>query len=150
VSYGTDVKIQKEMEQKGYKTEAEYYAAHRDKDWISKNDVLDIFLSEVKQTAVLIKNDIVGTTVDDNHLQEILINISKYVSSITALNELTFAKINELDKQFSTISNTYESYKQLSAKQLFALALKDRLMIALYILLGLLISGAIIAHILGV
>lgn len=150
VSYDTDIKIQKEMEQRGYKTEDEYYAAHRDKSWISKNDVLNIFLSEIKQTATLIKNDIIGISVDDQYLQAILSNISRYISSITTLNELTFSKVNELDHQFRTISSDYENYKQLSTKQLLVLALKDNLMIVLYILLGLLIAGTIAAHILGV
>lgn len=150
VSYDTDLSIQREMEQRGYKTEDEYYAAHRDKDWIAKKDVLDIFLSELKQIASLIKSDIVGISVDDSHLQEILTDISKYVSSIAALNELTFSKINELVKQFHTISATYENYKRLSTQQIFVLALKDKLMIVVYILFCLLIGGAIVAHYFGV
>ena len=45
VSYDEDIRIEKEMKDKGYRCEMEYYAAHKDKNWISFKDLLDKFKS---------------------------------------------------------------------------------------------------------
>ena len=79
VSYDQDIEMKREMREKGYKTEMEYYAAHRDKDWIKKSDVLDLFKKEIVNTAKTINSEIADAHVVDVKMLELLHDSMKFV-----------------------------------------------------------------------
>ena len=81
VSYDQDIEMKREMQEKGYKTEMEYYAAHRDKDWIKKSDVLDLFKKEIVNTAKTINSEIADAHVVDVKMLELLSRNGRYRES---------------------------------------------------------------------
>ena len=60
------------------------------------------------------------------------------------------SQLHELEKKQEDITNRYEAYRRVSGKQLTKLILKDKTMIVLYVLVGIIIVGAIVTHNLGV
>lgn len=150
VDYDGELKMQKEMRQKGYKAEEEYYAANKDKDWISKSALLNIFLVEMKEITKVAKEEIYNARIVDKQLTEILTLIMEHLSEIDRTKEFSFSQLHELEKKQEEIANRYEVYRRASGKQLTKLILKDKTMIVLYVLVGIIIVGAIVTHYLGV
>lgn len=46
--------------------------------------------------------------------------------------------------------NLYETYRRVSGKRLAKLILKDKTMIILYVLVGIIVVGTIVTHYLGI
>lgn len=150
VDYDGELEMQREMRQKGYKTEEEYYAANRDKNWISKSALLKTFLAEVKKTTGSVREDIYNARIDDKQLVEILHTIMEHLSDVDKIKEFSFSQLHGFEKNQEEIKNRYESYRRVSGKQLIKLVLKDKTMIVLYVLVGFIIAGAIVTHCLGI
>lgn len=150
VDYDGELKMQQEMRQKGYKTEEEYYAANKDKDWISKSALLNTFLVEMKKIIKSAKEEIYNARIDDKQLTEILTLIIEHLSEINKIKEFSFSQLHELEKKQEEITNRYEEYQRVSGKQLIKLILKDKTMIVLYVLVAIIIVGAIVTHHLGI
>lgn len=150
LDYDSELKMQQEMRQKGYKTEEEYYAANKDKDWISKSALLNTFLAEMKKITEVAEEEIYNARIVDKQLTEILAIIVEHLSEIDRIKELSFSHLHELEKKQEEITNRYEAYRRVSGKQLAKLILKDKTMIALYILVGIIIVGVIATHYIGI
>ena len=150
VDYDGELKMQQEMRQKGYKTEEEYYAANKDKDWISKSALLNTFLVEMKKIIKSAKEEIYNARIDDKQLTEILTLIIEHLSEINKIKEFSFSQLHELEKKQEEITNRYEEYQRVSGKQLIKLIFKDKTMIVLYVLVAIIIVGAIVTHHLGI
>ena len=90
VSYDENIRIEKEMKDKGYRCEMEYYAAHKDKNWISVKDLLDKFKSTLLKVVETAQDEIVNSNVTDKYLAEILCDISNYLHDISSTKELNF------------------------------------------------------------
>lgn len=149
VDYDGELKMQQEMRQKGYKTEEEYYAANKDKDWISKSALLNTFLLEMKKITKAAEGEIYNSRIVDKQLTEILTRIMEHLSEVDRIKEFSFSQLHELEKKQEDITNRYEAYRRVSGKQLAKLILKDKTMIVLYVLVGIVIVGAIVTHCLG-
>lgn len=139
VSYDQDVLIENEMKEKGYKDEMEYYAAHRDKDWISTSGILQTFKSHLLKTAETTNEEILNSNITDSKLYGLLGDIRDYLHNIESIKELNFSVINELRKKEQKLLDEFENCKRVSSKQLMKHVLKDKLMIVLYVLVGLLV-----------
>jgi hypothetical protein len=138
VSYDQDIRIENEMKEKGYKCEMEYYAANRDKDWISTSDILKTFKSHLLKTAETASEEILNANITDKELNRLLGDIREYLHNIESIKDLNFSVINELRKKEQKLLDEFENCKRVSGKQLIKLVLKDKLMIVLYVLVGLL------------
>ena len=149
VSYDQDILIENEMKEKGYKDEMEYYAAHRDKRWISTTGILQTFKSHLLKTAETMNEEILNSNVTDSKLCGLLGNVRDYLHNIESIKELNFSVINELRKQEQKLIDEFEDCKRVSGKQLMKLVLKDKLMIVLYVLVGLLIAATGLAFAFG-
>ena len=149
VSYDQDVLIENEMKEKGYKDEMEYYAAHRDKDWISASGILETFKSHLLKTAEATNEEILNSNITDSKLYGLLGDIRDYLHSIESIKDLNFSVINELRKKEQKLLDEFENCKRVSGKQLMKLVLKDKLMIVLYVLVGLLIATTGLAFAFG-
>ena len=119
VSYDEDIAMEKEIKEKGYKSENEYYMAHKEKRWISKNDIIETFIKELQKCAEAIKNDILNSTVEDNSLSNIMDDILKYVHEVSSIQELTFSKLNDCKKRQQSIMDRYEKTSHISGKTFF-------------------------------
>lgn len=150
VSYDQDTQMQKEMQEKGYKCEMEYYAAHPDKDWISKDGVIKLFQKEINKTTEFIKTDILNNPVKDDLLSKLMRDIQVYVHDVSSIKEYSFSNIGQLQKREQELLKQYDSYIQMSGKKLVGLVFKDKTMIALFVLIGILIAGTIITYNFGI
>ena len=140
-SYDQDVLIENEMKEKGYKDEMEYYSAHKDKDWISVKDLLKTLKNEVSKTVESTKKEIRNSDIQDKELSVLLREINEYLYDISSAKEFNFSTINQFEKSEKEILNMFDNCKRISGKQLIKLVLKDKLMFALYVLVGLLIAA---------
>lgn len=149
VSYDQDIRIESEMKEKGYKCEMEYYAANRDKDWISVKEILKTFKSYLSKAVETANEEILNSNITDRPLNDLLRDISEYLHNISSVKELNFSAINDFRKREKELLEKFETCKRISGKQLVKLVLKDRIMIALYILIGVLVMCTCIAFVLG-
>ena len=150
VSYDQDIEMKREMQEKGYKTEMEYYAAHSDKDWIKKSDVLALFKKEIDNTAKTINSEIADAHVVDVKMIELLHDIMKYVHEVSSVKELSFKSIEGFSKTEQSLHERYDKCVKVSGKTLCRLIVKDKLMIILFGLVALLLVGTIITGLLRV
>ncbi len=145
VSYNHDVEIIKEMQEKGYHSEAEYYAAHADMNWISEDAVQKIIREEIGKVAKSIQDDFANNPVDDPQLIILIRDIITYIHDVSSVKELTFSHISQLKEKEKTLLNKYDSCLKMSWKKLMKLVAKDKMMIVLFIIVALLIVGTIVA-----
>lgn len=150
VSYDQDIAIKQEMKEKGYKCEMEYYAAHADKDWISKDDVLMAFHKEIGKTAKSIKDDISKSYIEDTQLNDLMKEIMHFINEVSAIKEFTFSQINMFMKREQNIIDKYDACLNVSSKKMFGMVVSDKVMIALFIMVALIVVGAIAAFIMGI
>lgn len=150
VSYDQDIEMKREMQEKGFKTEMEYYAAHSDKDWIKKSDVLALFKKEIDNTAKTINSEIADAHVVDVKMIELLHDIMKYVHEVSSVKELSFKSIEGFSKTERSLHERYDKCVKVSGKTLCRLIAKDKLMIILFSLVALLLVGTIITGLLRV
>ena len=69
-----------------------------------------------------------------------------HLSEIDRIKDFSFSQLYELQKKQEEIVNRYEVYRQISGKQLIKLILKDKTMLVLYVLVGIIIVGVIVTH----
>ena len=150
LSYDKDIAIEREMQEKGYKTKMEYYNAHKNEDWIKKSDVLDLFKKEINDTANSINSEIVDFHVADTKIIEILQDIMKFVHEVSSVDKLTFSSIADFTKKEQSLHDRYDKCVHTSGRTLFGLVLKDKLMIILFIIVALLVAGTIITGLLNI
>jgi len=138
-SYDQDIRIENEMKEKGYKCEMEYYVANKDKDWISTRGILKTFKSHLLENAKAAIEEILNSDVTDEKLNGVLVDINGYLHTIESVKELNFSIINGLKEEEKEILEKFETYKSVSGEQLIKLVLKDKIMIVLYGIMGLII-----------
>lgn len=90
VSYDTDEKIKNKMIQKGYKTKNEYYAAHPDDDWISKDNLLNDLLNEIKKIAKSTKDEFLFSNITETNLTILLSKYRDYINSVLSIKSHLF------------------------------------------------------------
>ncbi len=150
VSYDQNIEMKREMREKGYKTEAEYYCAHKDVDWIKKSDVLDLFKEKINKTAESIQSEIASSHILDSKLSELLHEIWEYTREVSSEKNLSFRRIEDFARKEKSLYESYNKCMKASGKTLFKLIVKDKLMIILFTLVALLLVATIIAGLLRV
>ena len=150
VSYDQDVAMEKEMKEKGYHCEMEYYANHTDTDWISKNDVLEAFRKEIEEAANSINKDISNNNVKDAELYKVIGNIATYVNDVSSIKEFTFSRINELKRKEQDLLTQYDICLRMSGKKMISLIVKDKVMIVVFGIVCMLAIGAVVSYCCGV
>ena len=149
VSYDQDMRIENEMKEKGYKCETEYYVANKDKDWISTSEILKTFKSYLLKTVETAKEEILNSNITDKELNGLLGDISEYLYDVESVKELNFSTINEFRKEEQKLFDKFENCKRVSGKQLISLVLKDKLMVVLYVIVGVLVISTCLAFTFG-
>lgn len=149
VSYDQDIRVENEIREKGYKCEMDYYAANRDKDWISTSEILKTFKSYLLKTAETANEEILNANITDKELNRLLGDIREYLHNIESVKELNFSTINQFRKKEQKLLDEFENCKRVSGKQLVTLVLKDKVMIVLYILVGLLTAFTGLSFVFG-
>lgn len=150
VSYDQNLEIKREMQEKGYRTEMEYYAVHRDKDWIKKSDVLDLFKKEIDNTAKTINSEMADSHVKDKTMIKLLHDIMEYTHEVSSVKELSFKSIESFTKTEQSLHERYDKCVKASGKTLCGLIVKDKLMIILFSLIVILLIGTIVTGLLKI
>lgn len=149
VDYDGEIQMEREMREKGYKTEAEYYAAHKEKRWISKDGVLKSIKKEIDKTSNDITSDIHGMFITDEKISKLLNDVMKYVHDVATKKEFSFSSIGEFQRTEQDLMNRYDGIIHLTGKTLLGLVLKDKFMIVMYVILAILIIATITTGLLG-
>ena len=126
VSYDHNTQMEKEIKEKGYDSEKEYYAAHTDEDWISKKDVLDVFHQEIAKTTKSIHEDLSDNLVKDTQLNALIRDIVSYVHDVSSIKEYTFSQISQLMKKEQDLLKQYDMCIHMSGKNWLGWLLKIR------------------------
>lgn len=149
-SYDSEVKMQAEMKVRGFKTEDEYYIAHRDRDWISKEDLLHSLLLKTQEIAKNIEEALLGVCAKEQQLNTLFSDMKAYAMQVVTLKECTFATVREVEQQSTNIKTCYDKYKKSSNKILLKMVLTDKAMIILFVLLLLVFVGTFLCYHFGV
>ncbi|MBR5291383.1 MAG: hypothetical protein IKU32_00545 [Clostridia bacterium] len=147
VSFDQDIRMENEMKEKGYKCEMEYYIANKDKDWISTSELLKTFRVHLSKTIEAANGEILSSNITNKELNTLLRGIERHLHSIETAKELNFSIINEFKKEEKQLIDEFEKCKRVSGKQLAMLVLKDKVMIVLYLLVGVLIISTCLAFV---
>ena len=150
VSYDQDIEIDREMQEKGYKSEMEYYYAHKEIKWIKMSDLLDSFKKEIDYTAGTIKNEIIESHITDVKMNDILQDLLNCVYEVSSVKELSFSSIRDFIKKEQALQERFDECSKASGKMLFKLILKDKLMMVLFIIVTLLLVGTIVTGLMNI
>lgn len=150
VSFDEDIEIEKETKEKGYRCEMEYYAAHRDKKWISTSALLNTLLVEIKKAAESLKNDLINMPLETPSLQKLRSDLLNYSEAIISIKEFSFKLISTFDKQGAAINRDFQNCKNMSTQELAKKVLADKVMIILYILIAILIIATVTTYCIGI
>ncbi len=148
-SYDEDIRFENEKKEKGYKNEMEYYAAHKDKRWTSVTDILNKFKSEALKNTNDVKEEILNSNIQDEELSLLLKDTNEHLHKISSAKEFNFLTINQFEREEKEIFGRFDNCKRISNKKLIRLVLKDKLMIALYIFIALLILATYLTFTFG-
>ena len=147
--YDEQEKKHSEMEKKGYKTEAEYYAAHRGKEWIDAEELQKRIIKKANDEAEKIFDELRNMNIKGKEANKVMEAYAAYVSKIQSMKEVHFSLIDETTKLHDKATAQYEEYKKKSRKRLLKRLFTDRVMIGLYILVLAIIIAAIAAKVAG-
>ena len=73
-SYDSDIKMHNEMKKEGISTEEEYYKAHIDVNWISKDRLVSDLLKECQKMNTSLKDELMDLHINESGLQKPLIS----------------------------------------------------------------------------
>ncbi len=146
VSYDSQIDMEKEMKKEGFKTEEEYYFAHKEKDWISKEKLLNDLIKNIKKVAEQMENEMMNISISEKGLFEISKMLNDSIRKMLNVKECTFSTIREIEKVNSEINDKYKKYKKDYKKILLKLILKDKIMICLYLFILFIVTATIITY----
>lgn len=133
---------------------AEPYAGASDAEILSSQRMMDDLQSEILG---VLKKDIDKTNVELDHIflvnQEAMVVIKScldYVQKIQAMKNCSFAVFDELDKLWNNANKQFENYAISNKKRLLKQIATDRIMLVLYIIVFLIVIGAVAAKYLGI
>lgn len=132
----------------------EPYEGASDAEILSSQRIMDDLQSEILG---VLKKDIDKTNVELDHIflvnQEAMVVIKScldYVQKIQAMKNCSFAVFDELDKLWNNANKQFENYAISNKKRLLKQIATDRIMLVLYIIVFLIVIGAVAAKYLGI
>ena len=101
------------------------------------------------KTVETAKEEILNSNITDKELNGLLGDIREYLHDIESAKELNFSTINAFRKEEQKLLDKFENCKRVSGKQLISLVLKDKLMVVLYVIVGVLVISTCLAFAFG-
>lgn len=138
-----------EMEKKGYKSEAEYYAAHRGVDWIDANELQKEIIQKANAEADKIYDELRNMNVKGKEANKVMQTYVEYVTKIQCMKEVPFSLIDETTRLHDKAIAQFAEYKKKSSKRLLKRLFTDRVMSFLYIMVFAIVVAAVAAKIAG-
>lgn len=139
-----------EMQKHGYKCEKEYYAAHRNVDWIDADELQKELIQKANDEAGKIFDELRNISIKGDDANEVMRTCVDYVTKIQSMQEVPFSLIDETTKLHDKAVAQFEEYRKESKNRLIKKLFSDRVMIALYILVAIIVIAAIFTKSIGV
>lgn len=152
LSFDESVNIKKAIQKKDYKSQVELYG-YKEGTMVALNDVFNIYREELKKTVDSVYSDISNLSnlsFQDNRLRELVHSINDYMQNIRELKEFTFSGINPLISAGKEVMKQYNDISRHTGKTIIKRVIKDKTMIIVFSVIGILIIGVIISYYLGI
>ena len=149
VSYDGELEKQHEMKEKGYRCEVEYYAAHKEKRWISLDDLLEKFMNEVHKIASSAHDELMTSSLSIKAFHPVVAKMERLFSQVSHLKEFTFSEINDFERNLDEITKEFDTIRKVSGKQIFSLIIHNKTMITLFVIVSLLAILTVVSGIIG-
>lgn len=146
-THDSQIDMEREMKEKGFKTEDEYYKAHEDKSWISSERLLNDLLQQVKKVTQTMEQELINVSIKEKELLKIQEQLRAYVHRVLSLKECKFSTINDIERTCEEVNVSFKDYKSKYNKVLIYLVLKDKVMIGLFTFFLLIVCITSIAYI---
>ena len=138
-----------EMEKKGYKTEAEYYAAHKGIRWIDADELQKEIISKANAEADKIYDELRNMNVKGKEANKVMQAYVDYVTKIQSMKEVPFTLIDETTRLHDKAAAQFAEYKKKSSKRLMKRLFTDKVMIVLYIVVFVIVLASVATKIAG-
>ena len=147
LSYDAQVKKEKEMNEMGYVSEAEYYDAHKEIDWVDEKPFINKLLEESKEKAKEILEDMMVAKVSEASLLSIVNSLNGLLNDIYCTKEMSFKTLSMIDKKCVSLFAEYDQYKKQTNVELATAIRKDKVLQLLAVLLLVLVVLLILSFI---
>lgn len=147
--YDEQEKKHSEMEKKGYKTEAEYYAAHKGARWIDADELQKEIIQKANAEADKIYDELRNMNVKGKEANKVMQIYVDYVTKIQSMQEVPFSLIDETTRLHDKAIAQFTEYKKKSSKRLLKRLFTDKVMIVLYSMVLTIIVTAVAAKVAG-
>lgn len=149
LSFDESVNIKKAIQKNDYKSQVVLYG-YKEGTMVALNDVFNIYREELKKTVDSVYSDISNLSFQDNRLRELVHSINDYMQNIRELKEFTFSGINPLISAGKEVMKQYNDISRHTGKTIIKRVIKDKIMIIVFSVIGILIIGVIISYYLGI
>ena len=131
-AYDSELRKEKEMKQKGFKSEPEYYSAHKDIRWIDADVLVKNLLNECKKWSQELSTSIAETThATEIEIEQFYKDTQAVLLSISGIKEATFDLLEQIDLQIKHIEEGYEGYKKSIKRVYFKNIISDKIVLAI-------------------
>ena len=142
-------KMHSEMAEKGYKTEEEYYVAHKGVRWIDADELQKDIVKKANAEAAKIYDELRNVNVKDEAANKIVMAYLDYVIKIQSMENVTFSLIEEITRLQDKAATQFTKYKKKNSRRFLKRLFTDKLMLALYIVIFAIVLAAVVAKIAG-
>ena len=132
-TYDSELKKEREMHEKGYKSESEYYSDHKEARWIDADVLIMNLLNECKKFCDELNKNMSEILVGENDIQLFYRKIHQILSDILDIKEASFDNLRQIESEMGRINAEYDDYKKRLRKVYFRKIITDKLFIVISI-----------------
>jgi len=132
-TYDSELKKEKEIKQKGYESENEYYLAHNETRWIDADVLIMNLLNKCKKWGKELDEKIREVLVGENEIHFFYRRIHQVVFEILGIKDATFESLQHVDSEILKIEVEYNDYKKRLRKLYLKKIITDRMFLAISI-----------------
>lgn len=135
IKYDTQEVAKKESKDMNYSSIEQYYINHKEKDWISASEAINVIIKKMNESIELRKNVLLFVDIKEKDLLKLYNEALMVLTKAQNIKDFSFKSVNERLEEIDDIENKYQLYRKEINKKLFILMVKDKIMIMFYVLL---------------
>lgn len=144
-TYDSETKKEMEIKQKGYRSESEYYQAHKEARWIDADVLIMNLLRECqKRGNELLKSISETLATEEQKIQELYRDIHKIINSISQIKNVTFKNLQQVDADILRVEKEFGEYKKQIRKLYWKNIFTDKVVILISLLVVIFLATTII------
>ena len=132
-TYDSELKKEKEIKQKGYASESEYYLAHKETRWIDADVLIMNLLNKCKKWGEELDEKIREILVGENEISFFYRRIHQLFFEILEIKDATFESLQHVDSEILKIEVENNDYKKGLRKLYLKKIITDRMLLAISI-----------------